>query len=63
MLKHKHLSNHNTWDTFKTHMEEGFSLLTIMKDQVDVSNPYQDPSSGHIRMWRDWGPKLNTGTE
>ena len=21
-------------------------------DEVDVLNPYQDPSSGHSRMWR-----------
>ena len=40
MLKHEHLSNHNTWETFKTHMEEGFSLLKIInRDYLRFVNP------------------------
>ena len=31
-------------------------------DQVDVSDPYQDSSSGPCRMWRERESMIHTGT-
>ena len=31
-------------------------------DQVDVSDPYQDSSSGQCQMWRERESLINTGT-